>query len=354
MNIAVAVSGGVDSLCALLRLRQAGHTVFALHGRFLPVPPERDPVPALARACALLQVPLHVADLRAAFDAHVVAPFVQAYAAGRTPNPCALCNAGIKFGLLLDAARAHGAAKLATGHYAALREHPRYHRALCRSDDALKDQSYFLALVPHERLLAAHFPLARMHKEQTRAAVAAAGLTVPLPAESQEICFVPQDAYRPFVAGQAAARGITLGRTGPVLLPDGEMLGRHKGLWQYTEGQRKGLGIAWRAPLYVLAKDRMKNILHVGPREALGMRACRTGAVNFLVPPELWPDKLFVRLRYRQTPSPAQVTFTGTGMDITLPEAQFPTAPGQLAVLYDAEGYVLAGAEIESVQGLHP
>ena len=349
-TIAVAVSGGVDSLCALLRLRQAGHTVFALHGRFLPVPPERDPVPALARACALLKVPLHVADLRAEFDTRVITPFVLAYAAGRTPNPCALCNAGIKFGLLMDAARAHGADKLATGHYAALREHPRYGRALCRGDDPAKDQSYFLALVPRERLLNAHFPLARMHKEQTRAAIAAAGLAVPLPTESQEICFVPQDAYRPFVEAQAAARGIQLGSAGPVLLPDGEALGRHKGLWQYTEGQRKGLGIAWREPLYVLRKERAKNILRVGPRDALGMRACRTGAVNFLVPPELWPDTLLARLRYRQLPSPAQVHFTNTGMDITLPEAQFPSAPGQLAVIYDEEGYVLAGAEIESIE----
>lgn len=349
-TIAVAVSGGVDSLCALLQLRQAGRAAFALHGRFLPVPPERDPVPALERACAALGAPLHVVDLRDAFDTRVIAPFVRAYAALRTPNPCALCNAGIKFGLLLDAARTHGASRLATGHYAALHAHPRYGLCLQRAADLAKDQSYFLALVPLERLQCAHFPLSRLSKEETRTTVAEAGLTVPLPAESQEICFVPQDAYRPFVETQAAARGVKLGQPGPVLLPDGTRLGTHKGLWHYTEGQRKGLGIAWREPLYVLGKEGRGNILRVGPRPALGMRACRTGKANLLVPPALWPEQLFVRLRYRQSPSAAQVRIDDGCLDIVLEAPQFPSAPGQLAVVYDGEGCVLAGALIETMR----
>ena len=226
-QLAVAVSGGVDSLCALLRLREQGHDVLALHGLFLPdaasfglrpapegpclltaaealatpLPPaSRQAVEGLQTACGQLGIPLHVADMRAVFDREVVTPFVRAYARGRTPNPCALCNRAIKFGALLDAALSLGADRIATGHYARLLDGPAG-PVLAAADDLAKDQSYFLSLVPLERLRRAVFPLARQDKAASIAQVKDAGLAVPVPQESQEICFIPagEDAYRAFL-----------------------------------------------------------------------------------------------------------------------------------------------------------
>jgi len=377
ITVAVAVSGGVDSLCALVMLRNAGFRVLALHGLFLPDGPTAAPA-GLAEACAALDVPLHVADLRAEFEREVLTAFAAAYAQGRTPNPCAYCNRAIKFGLLLDTALALGADKLATGHYARLVPNPHTNTAmgmntgtgdnsealplLASATDAAKDQSYFLSLVPRQRLGRALFPLHGQTKDQTRAIVAAAGLSVPLPSESQDICFAPPvaqpgmsaaEAYRPFLERRWQAAGTIAPGPGPVLLRDAEgnerEIARHKGLWRYTEGQRKGLGIAHTEPLFVLAKNSAANTLVVGPRALLGIRTCVTGPANIALPPHLWPDNLLVRLRHRQRPCPASVRVADGCLHILLDESQFPTAPGQVAAVYDEEGRVLAAGVVEKM-----
>ncbi|WP_165071562.1 tRNA methyl transferase PRC-barrel domain-containing protein [Desulfovibrio sp. ZJ200] len=379
MQIAVAVSGGVDSLCALALLRAAGHDVLALHGLFLPgrsAPAgQRDPLPGLEAACAILNIPLHIIDLRATFHSQVIAPFARAYAAGRTPNPCALCNRAVKFGALLDAAIALGAEKLATGHYARLGPALPGSRApvsLAAARDAAKDQSYFLSLAPADRLQHALFPLAGRTKAQSAALVAQAGLEVPLPGESQDICFVPgqkpgrkqasgvlsgsapaSGEYADFLAAQWRARGITPPGSGPILLADGagglREIARHRGLWRYTEGQRKGLGIAHSEPLYVLGKDKRHNALVVGPRALLGMTACVAEELNVLVEPELWPGRVLARLRYRQRPVPACARLRGGRLHIVLDSPCFPSAPGQVAAVYDADGRVLAGGIVQEI-----
>ena len=220
MRIAVAVSGGVDSLCALLLLRRAGHDVLALHGFFLPEQSHPrpggacDPLPGLEAACRALDIPLHTVDLRAVFQREVMIPFARSYAEGRTPNPCARCNRAVKFGALLDAALALGADKLATGHYARLLPGRNGEKdappVLAAAHDRAKDQSYFLSLVPAARLRHSFFPLADQDKARSVALVAAAGLAVPLPRESQDICFVPENdaAYRPFLTAQWRVQGL--------------------------------------------------------------------------------------------------------------------------------------------------
>ncbi|MDY0259868.1 MAG: tRNA-specific 2-thiouridylase [Desulfovibrio sp.] len=381
-TVAVAVSGGVDSLCALVMLQQAGHKVLALHGLFLPEA-ELAPPPGLEDACAALGVPLHVADLRQIFQREVLAPFAAAYAAGRTPNPCALCNRAIKFGALLDAAQKLGAHKLATGHYARLVSAPEEesesqettgHTAhlplLAAAHDAAKDQSYFLSLVPRARLAQACFPLADQDKTRTREIVAQAGLTVPLPGESQDICFAPavgasadmasgggsvSEAYRPFLERHWQAASIAPPGPGPVVLrnADGTQreIARHKGLWRYTEGQRKGLGIAHSEPLYVLAKDGLANTLVVGPRALLGVTRCTTGIANVALPMRCWPHEVLVRLRHRHRPAPASVRLDVEGrLEIAFAEPQFPSAPGQVAAVYDAAGRVLAAGIVEFME----
>lgn len=341
MSIAVAVSGGGDSLASLLRLRDAGHEVLALHGQFLP---SHDLCAAegLAASCAALGVPLHLLDLRAEFEVLVAGPFAAEYLAGRTPNPCARCNAAMKFGLLLDRALALGAEGLATGHFAGAGPHPVYGWALSRGADPVKDQSYFLSLAPQQRLRLARFPLAETRKAAARAELDARGLTPPLPEESQEICFVPDDDYRAFLA----ARSPVLPGPGPAQLPDGTPVGRHQGLWRATIGQRRGLGLSWREPLYVLDKDVARNILVVAPRQQLLAESFTAGELNVLVDPALWPRELLVQTRYREAAKPALVELCPDGLAVRFAEAQVRPAPGQVAAVYDAGGAVLAGAVV--------
>jgi tRNA-specific 2-thiouridylase len=342
VKIAVAVSGGGDSFASLLALGEAGHEILALHGLFLQEP-DGKAIAGLMQACTRLGVPLHCLDLADDFERLVAAPFAAEYLAGRTPNPCARCNAAIKFGLLLDRALSFGADALATGHYAAGGEHPVYGWALSRGADPVKDQSYFLALVPRERLCRAIFPLAAALKSEVRSDLAGRGEIPPLPEESQEICFVPGDDYRAFLAGRVAE----LPEGGPAVLPDGRQLGRHHGLWRYTIGQRRGLGLAHTEPLYVLEKDVVRNTLVVAPLADLQTDSFTASEVNVLVDPALWPDTLLVQTRYRERAKPAQVEFSGNELSVVFAEQQVRPAVGQVAVVYDTQGVVLAGAIIK-------
>ena len=347
---AVAISGGVDSLYALVALKERGGNPLALHARMLP--PELAPagyeamLERMGTICASLDVPLSILDCVDAFAAAVIDPFVRAYAAGTTPNPCAHCNVAVKFGLLFDQARNMGATHLATGHYIRL-EQTEKGAALYAGQDTAKDQSYFLSLVPKERLAFAVAPLADKSKDEIRACLASRGLEPPAPAESQEICFVPNDDYRAFLEARAAKIGVALPGPGSVTLPDGTVIGQHKGLWQYTEGQRRGLGIAWREPLYVLARNMASNNLVAGSAEDLA--GCEVWAkdCNYLVPPEEWPKTVLIRTRFRQKPRPAHARIEGTNLVLTEETPSGPHACGQIATVYDSAMRVLGGGVID-------
>lgn len=342
-RLAVAVSGGSDSLLALGLLRRAGYDVLAIHAHFLPPDAAREKLAqAIAEQCAGLGVPFFALDLAAAFRAQVIDPFLDAYAGGLTPNPCVECNRSIKFGLLLEKARELGADGIATGHYARLEDGPDG-VALYRGDDTSRDQSYFLAMVPEKALCRAVFPLARRHKAEGAAALAELGLAAPLPGESREICFVPNDDYRALVA----ASGLPLSGPGPIVLADGTPVGRHQGLWRHTIGQRRGLGVAYAEPLYVLAKDAAANALVVGTKADLAATTCRTGPANCLVPPGAWPETVLAQTCYRMVPRPATVRLDAEGglcLRFAAPVSR-PT-PGQLAVLSAPDGQILAGGVI--------
>lgn len=338
-DVAVAVSGGLDSLMALCLLKDTGRRVLAVHGVFVLGPAER--MDGLRSACDKLDVPLEIVDLRAEFAEKVVEPFVATYAAGATPNPCVMCNRDMKFGLLLDAAVGLGAERLATGHYARLdyfRSAAGDFLTLGRAADAGKDQAYFLGLVPPESLRRVEFPLADCCKADLREEVARRGLVVPEKRESQEICFVPNDDYRAFLLG----RGVIVANPGPMLLPDGRQVGEHQGLWQYTEGQRRGLGVAHSEPLYVIGKDVARNALILGTKEQLYLTTWRAVDLNIHVPPDLWPGEVLVRTRYRQTPQPARVEMRGREAFVSFLTPHERPAPGQLAVIYDQQGLMLA------------
>lgn len=336
---AIALSGGADSLMSLLLLRETGAEVMAVHARFLPAA-DAGLEQRLGELCARLGVPFSVLDLRREFEDLVVGPFVRAYQAGLTPNPCAACNPAIKFGLLLDRVRESGAGRLATGHYARLEDRP-WGPALFRGLDPSKDQSYFLSMVTRERFARVVFPLAGWTKTEVRQALDERGYSPPAGRESQEVCFIPTD-YRDFLRSRKAR----LGPPGPIVLADGTVVGRHGGLWNHTLGQRKGLGVAWREPLYVTGKDFAGNRLVVGPKEQALAAGCRTGKPNLLCPPDHWPAEVLVQTIYRQRPEAARVEVEAEGMTVSFPVPRPIPTPGQVAAVYSADGQVLAGAVI--------
>ncbi len=338
-DIAVAVSGGLDSLMAMCLLKDAGHKVLAVHGAF--VPGNADRLDGLRRSCDSLDIPLEIVDLSAVFRQKVIESFAGAYAAGATPNPCVACNRDIKFGLFMDEALALGADRLATGHYARLdyfHTPQKDYLTLGRAADSGKDQAYFLGLVASEKLRRVEFPLAGRHKSDLKTEAARRGLRAPESKESQEICFIPNDDYRAFLLGQ----GLAGNNAGPVLLPDGRRLGEHRGLWQYTEGQRRGLGLAHSEPLYVIGKDLARNALLVGTRKDLYIKSWRAMDLNIHVPCEFWPGEVLARTRYRQTAQPSAVRVRANMAEIVFHAPHERPAPGQLVVIYDQRGLMLA------------
>lgn len=346
MKISIAISGGTDSLFALLSLREQGHEVTAVHARFLPTL-KNDPVPAMRKLCDRFGIPLILADLTASFAEQVMTPFALIHIRARTPNPCALCNRTMKFGLLMDAALKHGE-RYATGHYAAMVEHPVYGLTLRSGSDGKKDQSYFLALVPVERLRLCVFPLAEKKKTDVRAWLAKRGLTPPAPTESQEICFVPENDHYAWLKAWSQGTGTPLPGAGPMVLEgEGRVIAAHRGLWNYTEGQRRGLGIACKEALYVLRRLPESNTLVVGTRDRLVTDSCCAREVNLMVPCALWPEEVFVRTRYHQRPTAAHVDICGDVLKITFASPQSPHAPGQIAAVYDRDGFLLAGGVLD-------
>ena len=268
-RVAVAMSGGVDSAVALLRA-PADAIGVTLRLWLDPAGPsaERaccspDAVIAARETCHRLGLPHITLDLREAFRAAVVQPFVDGYANGLTPNPCMRCNGSFRFDALVDFAARAGADILWTGHYARIVEREG-RRLIARGLDDHKDQSYMLATVDPALLDRVGFPLGGTTKDETRLEAAGAGLAVAGRAESQEACFLAGDDYRAFLGRQGLDDA-----PGPIVDEGGNVLGRHRGIWRYTPGQRRGIGVAAPEPLYALRTDRAANALVVGPHASL-------------------------------------------------------------------------------------
>jgi tRNA-specific 2-thiouridylase len=341
MRTAVALSGGADSLLTLHLMLEKGVALMGVHAFFLP-PSDEDRALAerIEAGCRELGVPFVALDLSTDFEKKVIQPFIRAYTRGKTPNPCAICNPRIKFGLLRDRVRELGANRLATGHYARIKA-TEHGPALYRGEDPVKDQSYFLSLVPADRFTNVTFPLGDWRKTEVLAELEKRGLAVPAGDESQEVCFIPDD-YRAFLT----QRGVALSGPGPVRTVAGESLGRHRGLWRYTLGQRRGLGIPYSEPLYVIAKDHGTNTLIADTREKLAVPGCTATHINFMVPQHVWPEQVLAQTVYRQTPGPVSVTVHRETMTIRFAEPRTRPTPGQVAAIYSEKGQVLAGGVI--------
>ncbi|MBA3390990.1 MAG: tRNA 2-thiouridine(34) synthase MnmA [Deltaproteobacteria bacterium] len=351
--VVAALSGGVDSATAAGLLVEQGHRVVGMTMRLYDARGTaassggrccgpRDVEDARA-VCAHLGIPFYVVDLAAEFSAAVVDDFVEAYLAGETPNPCVKCNQHIKFTPLLERARAIGADVLVTGHYAQiLAAGPGGDgHELRRGLDAGKDQSYFLFSMPAHELGSVRFPLGGMTKHEVRAHALRLGLPNATKDESQEICFVPDGDYAGFVSAQALRRGRTLPVAGNILDQDGAVVGRHEGAHRFTIGQHRGLGnLSTKDKLYVTAVDPARAEVRVGPRSAAERRELVIRDLRWLAPARDTLDAT-VQVRHRGTPIVATIVIDGDRAIVQLAEATV-AAPGQAAVIYDADR-VLAG-----------
>jgi len=335
---AVAMSGGVDSAVALLRALP--HAVGVTLRLWLdPAGPSAEraccspeAVIAARQTCHRLGIPHVTLDLREEFRRAIVSPFLDGYARGETPNPCIRCNGAFRFDELLEFAQRAGCDRLATGHYARIVVH-RGHTLLRRAADATKDQSYMLAALDPRHLARVWFPLGEQGKEETRDEAHRAGLDVARRAESQEACFLAGDDYRAFLSRHGVAS-----RPGPIVDQAGNELGTHRGVWEFTPGQRRGIGVVAERPLYVLDTDTAADAVVVGPHEALARR--RVAASGRLYLPL---ERADAKLRYRSPAIPARVADTGGGFELELDEPAYGVARGQAAVLYEGDAVVGCG-----------
>lgn len=364
-RIAVAMSGGVDSSVVAAWLHQRGENIVGMtmqlwNQRRLP---EVASEGATGRCCSLddvydaryvanqIGIPYYVVNFEDRFEEFVVKPFVHDYLEGKTPIPCTLCNNFIKFDHFLEMAASVGASRVATGHYARIRQDAASGRwQLLRAVDEGKDQTYFLFGLTQEQLSSTLFPLGEMRKDDVRALGRSLAVPIADKPDSQEICFVPSGDYASFIDAYLKEQGQEAPRIeGEIHDEEGKPLGRHRGVHHFTVGQRKGIGIARPEPLYVIATEPATQTVVVGDGDSLLRRRMLVRDVNWISIPE--PDQKIraeVRIRNRHNPSNASIWVDKADkiVEVLFDEPQRAITPGQGAVFYQGE-LVLGGGWIQ-------
>ena len=348
------MSGGVDSSVAAALLAEQGHDVIGLSMQLYD---QRGGEQAWGTCCTLddlhdarrvasaVGFPHYIVNFERQFRDTVISNFVQEYASGRTPLPCAHCNSDLKFSTLLDRARGLGAEHVATGHYARVDQSADGRWLLKRSADPDKDQSYFLFSLTQDQLARAVFPVGGLVKSAVREQARRLGLPVAEKPDSQEICFIPDGDYASFVERKQPA----IARGGAIVDETGRELGTHGGVHRFTVGQRKGLGIASTFPLYVLRIDAEAGTVTVGSRNALDQTRLTAGSVNWIsIDAPDAPVRVAAQIRHRHKPAAGVVRALPDGRaEMTFDQPQPAITPGQAVVFY-AGDTVVGGGWIEA------
>jgi tRNA-uridine 2-sulfurtransferase len=340
-RVFAAMSGGVDSSVTVRLLQEAGYEVEGIH---LELSPELQAIPEpdhadLETTCRMLKIPLHYLHLEKEFDSRIIDYFCEEYSRGRTPNPCIRCNKTIKFGLLLEKVLEMGGDYLATGHYARVEYYENGYRLL-KGTDPQKDQSYFLYVLGQKELSRVLFTVGGMCKSEVKKMAVSLGLPAAERRESQDICFIPDNDSRAFLARRLAPK------PGEIVDIEGNVLGQHRGLGYYTIGQRQGAGISAREPLYVIRLDSETNRLVMGSRSQLFKNNLIAYNLNWILgkAPE-GEIEVRAKVRYRSPEFKATVRVKDEVAEVHFAEPQRAIAPGQSVVFYQGE-MVLGGGII--------
>jgi tRNA-specific 2-thiouridylase len=336
------MSGGVDSSVAAALLAEQGHDVIGVSMQLYDQSEGQanfgtcctiDDLYDARRVAAAIGIPHYIVNFENRFDEQVISNFISEYAAGRTPIPCAHCNADLKFATLLDRAIGFGADALATGHYARITIDDRGAFELRRGADVAKDQTYFLFSLTQDQLSRAAFPVGHLDKHTVRAHAERLQLRVASKPDSQEICFVPDGNYARFIEKAAPE----LQRPGTLVDQDGTVVGDHAGVHRFTIGQRKGLGLSSSVPLYVLEIRPDAAEVVVGPRDALERTELTASQVHWVsgVAPQDWLN-VTAQIRHKHAAAPARVrALDAARVEVQFEAPQSAVTPGQAVVFYD-------------------